>query len=1009
MEKYKKIVAVLVMVFSVTGVFAQVARTITGKVTDENGSPIADVLVQGDEGDVYTKTGQDGNYQLSTLLSDIVLIEKEGYISQQIQVVGFKASLNVSLVKPEYLMGREDMLQLPFRKLASKRSTGSTGKIDVVDLQKYDGRLGLETAVSGRVAGLMGSKNIWGRGDAVIVVDGVPRTDNFEVYLLEVESISVLKDPVSRALYGAMGDQGVIMVTTKRGKAYKKVFNVHGEYSVSEPIRNTYPKFMNAADYMQTINSFYAPTAPAYSEKKITETRNGINPSLNPDNDLYNSEMLYPNTSYRNLFGEASGGNNAAQYYLNVGWQNNNGWLKSGDRENTNKLNLRANVDYQLSSNFKMSLDAVAMVEIKNSPNISDYWAIASTVLPNAYPLYWDPAVITNPAKKEEILRTAQLLPNGMLVGGNNTYQTTFYGDMFKKGQKVAYNRNLQINIGGELNLKQLLPGLKANAYLSLDTYNTLVKAQNAQYVVYNPLMFPSKLNPAVDSISVQPIGQDVKVSNFAPVDAEIYFHRRIGMYGSLTYDKSFAKTDVSLLAVAYRDQLAIQASRQEQRNLTFGLNGNIMHDKKYVLDFSLALLGTQKLIKNNNLTFAPSVGLAWILSEEKFLADNKVIDYLKLRASAGILKNDNWTDYWLQSESFTQGGNYNYNNGSGANNERTLNNFSNNVSWQKRKELVLGFDASLFKNKLWIESSVFYTERYDIVAEMTNFYPLLLGTNTKKYWGNNDADRIQGFDLGINYNTKITNDLSAKVGGNITVKSEKTLKKDEPNYLYDYQSRVGTAPNSIWGMSSNGLYGTDDFELDGKLKSTLPVPAWGAVAPGDIKYIDWNNDKVLNSDDQHIIGRSGADLQYSLFINLKYKRFELHAIGIGYLGGNNNRTGNYYRPYGTNMKFPEHLKQAYSATNPDVNALYPRLTTTSSSHNNQNSEFWMYKNNSFSIPSIQLTYNHEGKLGKAIKGMSIYLRATNLIRYNTQPEFANLSLTGPKVHSFTLGSILDF
>jgi TonB-linked SusC/RagA family outer membrane protein len=855
----------------------------------------------------------------------------------------------------------------------------------------------------------MGNKNIWGRGDALIVVDGVPRTDNFDVYLLEVESITVLKDPVSRALYGAMGDQGVIMVTTKRGKAYKKVFNVHTEYSVSQPIKNTYPKYMNAADYMQTINSFYAPTAPVYSEKKITETRNRINPAINPDLDLYSNEMLYPTTAYRNLFGEASGGNKAAQYYLNLGWQNNNGWLKSGNRENTNKLNLRANVDYQLSSNFKMSLDAVAMVEMKNSPNISDYWATASTVLPNAYPLYWDPAVITNPAKKEEILRTARLLPNGMLVGGNNTYQTTFYGDMLKKGQKVAYNRNLQINIGGELDLNKLLPGLKANAYLAIDAYNTLVKAQNAQYVVYNPLMFPSKLNPAVDSISVQPIGQDVKVSNFAPVDAEIYFHRRIGLYGNLTYNASFEKTDVSLLAVAYRNQLAIQASRQEQRNLTFGLNGNIIHDKKYVLDFSIGLLGTQKLTNENNLTLAPSVGLAWILSEEKFLADNKVIDYLKLRGSAGILKNDNWTDYWLQSESFGQGGNYTYNNGSSTNQERVINNFSNIISWQKRKELVLGFDASLLKNKLWIESSVFYTEQYDMIAEMNNYYPQLLGTNTKRYWGNNDADRIKGFDLGMNYNTNVTKDLSLKVGGNLIVKSEKILKKDEPNYINAYQYRVGTAGNSIWGMASNGLYGISDFEADGKLKSTLPVPAWGAVAPGDIKYIDWNADNLLNSDDEHVIGRSGADLQYSVFVNLKYKKFELHAIGIGYLGGNNNRTGNYYRPYGTNMKFPEHLKQAYSATNPDVNSLYPRLTVANSSHNFRNSEFWMYQNNSFSIPTIQLTYNYEGKSGNVIKSMSIYLRGTNLIRYNTRPEFANLSLTAPKVHSFTLGSILNF
>jgi TonB-linked SusC/RagA family outer membrane protein len=1008
MEKYKKIIIILLMVFSVTHLFAQGTRTIKGKVTDENGGPLAEVTVIGDEGDVYTTTDKEGNYTIAILFSEVVLIEKDGFISKQVLVNDVLAKSTIVLTKPDFLTGEKDLLQLPFRQLAAKRSTGSATKIDVVELQTYDARKGLDAALSGKVAGLYGSKDIWGRGNAVVVVDGVPRTDDYDVNLIEIESVTVLKDPVSRSLYGATGDQGVIMVKTKRGKAYKKVMNLQAEYGVSQPISNTFPKYMNAADYMQAINGIN-PTKPVYSDKKITDTRNGIMPALNPDVDFYSSEFVRPQTEFHSIVGESSGGNKAAQYYLNLGWQHNNGWMNVGKRETTDKLNIRGNVDYQLSDNFKMNLDAGALVNIINGSNIPDYWNTATSTLPNAYPLYWDPAIITSPAKQKEILSTAVLLPNGMLAGGNKTYPGNFYGDIFKKGDRVTWERNLQINVGAEWNLKALLPGLKAKGYLALDSYNTLVKVQSGLYAVYNPLLLQSKINPAMDSVGVEVIGLDQKVSNFSPVSGDMYFYRNLAMYSSLSYDETFGKTDVSLLAVAYRSQFATKQAKQEQRNLTFGLNGNMMHNQKYILDFSLGLLGSQKLTEKNRLTFAPSLGLGWIISEEDFMADNKVIDYLKLRATAGILKNDNWSDYYLHTSAYGGSSTFNYNNGNNSNNERSLSNLSSNIGWQKRREMTLGFDASMFEKKLWLESSVFYTERYDLITELANQYPLLAGTNTEKYYGNFDADRIQGIDLGIKYNAQLTSDLFLMVGSTLVIKSEKTLKRDEPNYVNDYQYNAGTRTNSHWGLASEGLYGANDFDGNGKLLSTLPAPGWGAVAPGDIKYIDWNKDGKIDSEDEHIIGRSGADFQYSVYINLKFKQFEFYAIGTGYQGGNNMRTGNYYRSYGTSMKFPEHLKTAYSAANPDVYALYPRLTATSSTHNFRNSDFWMFNANSFSIPTMQLTYNYIGKSTSVVKDAKFYFKASNLIRYNTHPEFVNVSLSAPKTYSFSVGSIFTF
>lgn len=1007
MEKYNKYILVILLIFSVNQLFSQVAKSIKGKITDLNGAPLAEAIVIGDEGDVFTSTDKDGVFTISILFSEVVLIEKDGYISKQLLVQEILTNSSISLAKPEFQEGENDLLQLPFRQLAAKRSTGSAPKIDVVELRNYDVRQGLDAALNGKVSGLYGSNNIWGRGDAVLIVDGVPRTEDYDVNLLEIESITVLKDPVSRSLYGAMGDKGLIMVKTKRGKAYKKLFNVQGEYGVSQPISNTFPKYMNAADYMQTINGF-DPTKPVYSDKKIADTRNGIMPALNPDVDFYSKEFVRPQTEYNSIVGESSGGNKIARYYLNMGWQHNNGWMNVGERETTDKLNVRGNVDFQLTENFKMNLDAGALFNSQNTTNMPDYWTTATTDRPNSYPLYWDPAIITSPVKRQEILSTAVLLPNQMLVGGNATYPGNFYGDIYKKGDKKIWERNLQINVGADWDLKLLLPGLKAKGYLALDAYNTLIKAQSGKYSVYNPLLFQSKINGS-DSISVEVIGEDQKVSNYATVSDSMLFHRRVAMYANLSYDQTFGSTDVSLMAVAYRDQLSLKEAKQEQRNLTFGLNGNIMHNKKYLFDFSLALLGSQKLTEENRLTLSPTLGLGWILSEEDFLKNNEVIDYLKLRTTAGILKNDNWTEYWLHTASFIGTGAFNYNNGQNSNTERVLSNLSSDIGWQKRKELVVGFDASLFKSRFWVESSFFYTQQYDMITELANLYPLLAGTNTQKYWGNYDADRIQGFDLGLRYDAKLTDELSLLVGSNIVLKSEKVLKRDEPNYTNDYQHLVGTATNSHWGLASNGLYSVNDFDNSGNLLSTFPIPGWGKVAPGDIKYADWNKDGKINSEDEHIIGQRGSDFQYSIYFNLKYKKFELYVLGVGATGANNIRNGDYYRTYGTTMKYPEHLKQAYSSTNPDVNALYPRLLVATSPHNFRNSEFWMYKNNSFSIPTIQLTYNYVGKSKGVIKSAKFYLKGSNLIRYNTNPEYSNLSLGAPKTRSFAVGTIFAF
>jgi TonB-linked SusC/RagA family outer membrane protein len=1004
MKKYINLILIVSLMLSASQLFSQTAKVVRGKVTDQKGVPLSQVLVIGDEGDVFTNTDTNGDFSLEVIFSDVLLIEKEGYNSKQITKNQLNNSQGViTIKKPDFLEGEKDVLQMPFRKLASTRTTGAVNQVNVGDLETMDSRQGIDAALYGKVPGLFGTLNTWGRGDALIVVDGVPRGSNYDFSLREVETITVLKDPLTRSMYGAAADQGVMMFTTKRGKAYKKQLNLQLEYGVQNPLENAIPKYMNAGDYMATYNTIFPNT---YSDQKIQDTRAGIDPALNPDVDFYSKKFIKSQTNNFNVFADASGGNKQGQYYVNIGWVHSNGWMNLGSGDTTDKFNFRSNIDYKISDNLKMRLDAGALFNLNQTPNITDYWSQASKGLPNSYPLSWDPNLITDPIRRAEILKNAKLV-DGMLLGGNKTFPRNLYGDFLRNGDRIFTERNIQVNLGLEWDLKSFLPGLKAAGQFSVDAYNTVIRAQSSKYIVYNPLVSFSPTGERI--IDVETVGEDVFASNFAVNSSGMVFERRMGMFGNLTYDRKFGKTEVSLMAVAYGNRLAYTDVPQDITALTYGLNGNIVHNKKYLIDFSYALLGTQKLAPDNKYGLNTSIGLGWILSQENFMKDSKVFDFLKLKATTGILYNDNWNDYFLYSTAFSRGSNFNYNNNTNNNNEVNYTTRANDIGWQKREEFSVGFEAAMFSKKLWFEGNVFQTREYDLVTEMKNTLPLTLGTQSTSIWSNYNADRIRGFELGLKYETVFSKNSSLTLGSTFIAAKREQTKIDEPIYQNSYQQRLGTNPNAFWGLKSNGLYGASDFDALGNLVSTLPKPGYGAVAPGDIKYIDQNGDGVINSQDERVIGQNAADYQYSIYFNLKIKQLELFAVGVGSVGDYNQRTGDYFRVSG-NLKYPEHLKQAYSATNPDVNAAYPRLTAAKSQNNTQTSDYWLYKNNVFSLPAMQLTYNFIGKPGSSLKMTKLYLRGTDLLRVDPNSVYNNVRVgSEPRTRTVALGSIFKF
>lgn len=995
---------------------------VSGKVTSTDGQVIQKVKVSSNSGNI-AYTDESGEFTISAKKLTHIVVESSGYATRIIPVDDKSVKLEIKLDKNEAFMGKENLVNIPFGKLEKGRLVGSVATIDVEQHLKEDQRIGIGAAISGKVGGVFNNADILGLGGAVYVVDGIPRDPSF-VNLTEIEEITVLKDAVSRVLYGSAADRGVVLITTKRGKPFQRNFKVRSEFGRLSA--RELPEYLNAADYMQAFNQANINDGKPiqYSQTDIDATRAGTNPLLYPDNDLYSSTFLKDAINYVDVNLEASGGTDKANYFLNIGVSNREGWINLGQNEQTNRVNIRANSDYKLSDKLRASFDVVGVFDFFSSPDVfqinnlgnggdnlfdvtGDFWTSIQNTLPTV-PLLIPIADIADPAS----YANANLVDGQFLLAGTNEFQRNIYGDLLQSGRKDINSRYLQLNTGLDWDLSTVAEGLTATADFTFDLFNRTVEVQNRDYAVYQPV-FLQDIN-GVDSLSVTKIGLDVPSNSRSVVADEATFSRRFGGFGTLNYKKDWSDSKLDVTALLYVDQLSLPSVFVEQRSLNYGIRANYMYKNKYLAEFGGLFVGSRKFPTDKNTAFSPTFGLGWIISKEDYLKNNKNINYLKLRGTIGLLQNDNFEQNFLHETYYSRGGFFNYSNTTGNNGirnaELNIDNIGVNVGFQKRLEYNLGFEGLFFDNKLYLEGSYFYSKSFDLITNLNNSTPNLLGYTIT---ANNNAFVDQGVEFNLKYKRNLSKDVNLTLSASTIYATATVDQLDEPIYPADSQSRVrtGRSANAIFGYTADGLYGVSDFDTNGDLVSGLPTPVFGAVQPGDIKYIDINNDGVIDVDDQSVIGNNAPTLQYSLSFNLEYKNFEFFMLGIGQNGDTNIRSGSYFRTSGTD-KYPAHTLQAYGPNNQNVNALYPRLSSNFNNNNFRTSTFWTYENNFFTIPTMQLSYNYEPKAGSTIKSFRFFVKGNNLVVLNKNKEFSDLRFgvgSSPLTKGFSLGLVSSF
>ena len=336
-------------------------------------------------------------------------------------------------------------------------------------------------------------------------------------------------------------------------------------------------------------------------------------------------------------------------------------------------------------------------------------------------------------------------------------------------------------------------------------------------------------------------------------------------------------------------------------------------------------------------------------------------------------------------------------------------------IGMQSRTEIVLGLDAAMLDKKIWLEVSYFNSKSSDLMTEMQYTYPSLMGA--VPFYSNYNANNEQGVDFGIRY-TLNEKDWGLTLGSNLVYSVPTRITVEEPVYdeLHSYLSKEGTAGDAIWGLEANGLYSVADFSTVDytnqvfTLNDGMPVSSFGNVQPGDIKYTDQDGNGIIDNEDQIEIGNNSPRMQYSLYLKLRVKQFDFYALGIGQLGDYNMRSNNYHQFFGE-LKYPEFAKQAYGPSNKNVNAEYPRLSSTKNNNNFRNSTYWMYENNWFKIPTLQITYNITSKnVSGIVKDASIYLRATDLVTVSKNKDLTEVNFdSAPQTRGVSIGFVTKF
>ena len=966
---------------------------VRGTVRSEANEPLPGVNVIEKGTTNGTVTDIDGNFALTVSDGDAILVFSFiGYTTQEVPV-GNRTEINITLQLDVTTLS--EVVVVGYGEQKKESLTSAISNISSEEIQTTT-HSSVAQKLQGKIAGLQIRQNagqpgefntminVRGFGTPLFVIDGIPRDGSSEFQRLnpeDIESISVLKD-ASAAIYGVRAGNGVILVTTKKGKPGVTQFNYNGVVGWQRP--TDVPRMANASQWAQMRNdaAIFGTGTPFYSREELQKYIDGA-PGYE-STDWYDVTMKNSAMQHQHNL-SASGGSQKVQYYLGFGYLNEGGLLKSEDMS-YEKYTLRSNITASLNDNLKAELFLAGRYDKNEQPgeNFFNIFKGTRVTLPiekpyaNDNPLY--PGVVSSG-------QNPLILSERDLTGYNENVDKQFQSSLaltytvpFVKGLSLrglaSYDANAYLN-------KNLFKGFYLYSYA--DGVYTPLKQRSGnenisnRYTDYNRLTLQGQLN------------YGTTINEKHNLDAVLVFEQQESFRrtGFLRRYYSFYTTD----QIDFAGLTNQQTSGIEERTARLSYIGRFNYDyaEKYLLEFAFRQDGSFRYHPDSRWGFFPVVSAGWRISEENFMRDNiRTISELKLRASYGIVGEDAGNPFqYVQGFSTTGGGGYEFVNGvytTGAASPAIVN---EDLTWFTSTISDIGINLGLWENRFTFEFDVYQRDREGLLAVRNLALPNTFGGTLPQE--NLNSDRVRGLDFSIGYNGNI-NDFEFGVRGNFNYARTMNLHVERGPFVNSYDrwrnSGIERWNDIVWGYDYIGQFQSREEILNapiqnGDLGNTRELP-------GDFRYRDVNNDGVINGNDQLPLFSGGNPrTHYGLTLLGAWKGLDFNIL----VQGSANYTVRFREVYAEIMAFrgntPEyfydrwHKADPYNADSEWIAGKWPatRLIENVGAMYAESS-VWRRDASYVRLKSVELGYSPDfsGLQSVGIQRLRVYVNAFNLL-----------------------------
>lgn len=1017
----RKIILFFQIIFTLLPValYAQ-NTTVTGKVRDIAGAlPGVSVVEKG-----FPTNGaiSDVNGRFSLTLkgqSNIIILRFIGYVNQEVKVSDNKT---LDIILQTSTNGLDEVAVVAYGTRKRITSTGAVSSISGSDIRTVP-TANVQNTLTGKLPGFfsqqasgqpgkdasdfyirgVSSLNPAGNQPLIIVDDIEYSYDQLQqINVNEIESISILKDASSTAIYGIKGANGVLVVATRRGKSGAPKFNVRVETGIQQPTKT--PKFLDSYNSALLINEARVNDGlqPSFSQADLDHFKNNDDPYGHPNVNWY--DKIFKKQSYQaNANLDIAGGTNALKYFISGGALNQNGLVRDfADPQslvNTNyyfrRYNFRSNLDLRVNKTLDLRLDVTTRFSDLNQP-------YNQNAVGEVYNF-----------TKQTPFTSPYLNPNGSYSYAYSSFNPdhlpTLNARLATGGYQHSRRTDFNFLFGGTQKLDALTDGLSLTgriAYSSIEQYTKQIFNEGIPSYHYDPVTNQYSLRPGGTYVY-----QNYGLTGNTDMNSNNY---NLQLY--LNYDRTFSSTHhFSGLMLFNQTANTLYAANLLSGDLVGvpqkfrGFSGRVGYDykQKYLIDFNVAYNGTDRFAADHRFGIFPAVSVGYNLVKEDFFTKAlPIFSLFKLRASYGLVGSDAAPgNRYVYNQVYNQGGGYSFGQsqqGYGTIYEGALGN--PNVVWERARKLDIGLDMNLFNDKISVTFDYFHDIRYKQLIKPGSV-PLILGVDLPAV--NIGKTRNQGFDGQISYHGNIGK-FQYNTGLVFSYAKNKILFKDEAAPVYTRLAETGRPIGQQFGYHFLGYYTAADIaaiatykanSVDGTNKGNpIALPDDGSpVQPGDLRYEDRNGDGVINAFDKGPIGNPNLpNTTLGLSLQGVYKGFSISVLLQGSFNYSFAVVGTGIEPFQSQFQ-PIHQERWTPETAATAN--FPRLGFNSTSINSPTayfSDYWLVNAYYIRLKTIDIGYQLPNKLLPfKISNARVYMSAYNLFtwdnynKYQQDPEIS--------------------